>query len=143
MKYAYSLKTERVKEPDFPYSHIKIRSAQDVAEFAKKIKDSDVEKFVTIFLNSNNKIICVQVVIGTVNCAMPFCREIFKHALLSQAANIIMTHNHPSDNISPSAEDKKFTQEVATAGKLFGIKVLDHIIIGNESFFSFAEEGLI
>ena len=59
------------------------------------------------------------------------------------AAAIICVHNHPSTNITPSPEDKKFTQEMAEAGKLMGVKVLDHIIIGGDTFYSFANDGML
>jgi DNA repair protein RadC len=143
MKYAYSLKTEMVKEVDFPYDNRKISQASDVAVFVRKIQDSDVEKLICIFLNANNKIIGVHITVGTVNCAMPFAREIFKHALLHTAAALVLVHNHPSNNLSPSPEDKKFTSEVVNGGKIMGIRVLDHIIIGETGFFSFADEGIL
>jgi DNA repair protein RadC len=74
---------------------------------------------------------------------MPIVREIIHAALQKFSAAIICIHNHPSANVAPSPEDKKFTQELTEAGKLMDIKVLDHIIIGDNTFFSFAEEGLI
>jgi len=140
--YAYSLKTTRVKEPDFPYK-AKFRSASDVANFAKSLQDSDVEKFLTLFLDAGNKLSCINVVIGTVNKCMPIAREICKHALLSGAVAVILVHNHPSGNLAPSPEDKKFTEETKKACALLEIKVLDHLIISEDGFFSFSEEGLI
>ncbi|HBJ74794.1 MAG TPA: hypothetical protein DDY86_04585, partial [Syntrophaceae bacterium] len=80
---------------------------------------------------------------GTVNQAMPIVREIIHTALQKFAAAIICVHNHPSANIAPSPEDKKFTGELSAAGKLMGIKVLDHIIIGDNNYFSFTDEGLM
>jgi DNA repair protein RadC len=97
-----------------------------------------------IYLNSNNRIIQIsKAAAGTVNHAMPIVREIIHAALQKFAAAIICVHNHPSANITPSAEDKKFTQELIAAGKLMEIKVLDHIIVGDGAFYSFAEEGMI
>ena len=94
--------------------------------------------------NSNNRIIDISdAATGTVNHALPIVREIIHLALQKFAAAIICVHNHPSANITPSPEDKKFTQELAAAGKLMGIKVLDHVIIGDGSYFSFADEGLM
>jgi DNA repair protein RadC len=144
MKYAYSLKTTRIKEPDFPYSGKKIKAATDVVSFASDIQNSDIEKFITLYLNSDNRINGMNITTGTVNCAMPHLREIFKHALLSASASIILIHNHPSGNLTPSEQDKKFTKEVRQAGELMGVKVLDHIIMGEDNkFFSFSEEGLL
>ena len=143
MKYAYSLKTERVKEPDFPYTGKKITCASDIANFVKYIEKSDIEKFVSIYLDADNKVIGIHITAGTINCAFPIAREIFKNALLFSAAAVILTHNHPSGKVVPSPEDKKFTSDVSTGGKIMGIKILDHIIIGDSQFFSFSEEGIL
>ncbi|MDP3981592.1 MAG: JAB domain-containing protein, partial [Chlamydiota bacterium] len=70
-------------------------------------------------------------------------REIIHSALQKFAASIICAHNHPSANITPSMQDKTFTKELCDAGKLMEIKVLDHVIIGDNEFYSFADEGLI
>ena len=106
--------------------------------------DLKTEVFKVICLNSNNKIIEISdAAIGTVNHAMPIVREIVHAALQKFAAAIICVHNHPSANISPSHEDKKFTQELTAAGKLMDIKVLDHVIIGDHTFYSFAEEDIM
>ncbi len=80
---------------------------------------------------------------GTINHAVPIVREIIHSALQKFAASIICVHNHPSGNITPSTQDKKFTRELCDAGKLMEIKVLDHVIIGNDQFYSFADEGLM
>jgi DNA repair protein RadC len=143
MKYAYSLKTERVKEPDFPYHNEKITRAEDVFNFVRKLQDSDIEKLITLYLDAQNKIICVQIQTGTINQAAPYPREIFKHALLCSAVGIALVHNHPSNNITASPEDKSFTFKIKEAAKLFDIKFLDHVIIGEDQFLSFQEAGLL
>lgn len=126
----------------------KITSAHDVVniimpQMSDQMRDLKTEIFKVIYLNSNNKIIEISdAAKGTVNHAMPIVREIIHTALQKYAAAIICVHNHPSANVSPSAEDKKFTQELASAGKLMDVKVLDHIIVGDNNFYSFAEEGL-
>jgi len=127
----------------------KIASAHDVVnmimpQMSDKMRDLKTEVFKVVYLNSNNRIIDISdATTGTVNLAMPIVREIIHAALQKFAAAIICVHNHPSANIAPSPEDKKFTQELSAAGKLMGIKVLDHIIIGDGNYFSFADEGIL
>jgi len=127
----------------------KISSAQDIVnmiipQMSDQMRDLKTEVFKVVYLNSNNRIIDTSdAATGTVNQAMPIVREIIHAALQKFAAAIICVHNHPSANITPSPEDKKFTQELSAAGKLMGIKVLDHIIIGDGNHFSFADEGIM
>ncbi len=123
----------------------KIASARDVVTIIMpQMRDLKTEVFKVVYLNSNNRIIDISdAATGTVNHAMPIVREIIHTALQKFTAAIICVHNHPSANIAPSPEDKKFTQELTAAGKLMGIKVLDHVIIGDGSYFSFADEGLM
>jgi DNA repair protein RadC len=135
----------RFREDEVVSSKQKIASAQDVVKIVMpQMRDLKTEVFKVVYLNSNNKIIDISdAAIGTVNQAMPIVREIIHAALQKFAAAIICVHNHPSANITPSPEDKKFTQELSAAGKLMGIKVLDHIIIGDGNHFSFADEGMV
>ena len=123
----------------------KLASAQDVVNMIMpQLRDLKTEVFKVVYLNSNNRIIEISdAAKGTVNHAMPIVREIIHAALQKFAAAIICVHNHPSANIAPSPEDKKFTQELTAAGKLMDIKVLDHIIIGDGNYFSFADEGMM
>jgi DNA repair protein RadC len=134
----------RFREVEILKGKQKISSACDVVNIIMpQMRDLKTEVFKVIYLNSNNKIIEISdAANGTVNHAMPIVREIIHTALQKYAAAIICVHNHPSANVSPSAEDKKFTQELANAGKLMDVKMLDHIIIGDNNFYSFAEEGL-
>lgn len=135
----------RFREVEILKGKQKISCSQDVAEIIMpQMRDLKKEIFKVIFLNSNNRIIEIgEAASGTVNHALPIVREIIHSALQKFAAAIICVHNHPSANISPSPEDKKFTQELTAAGKLMDVKLLDHIIVGDGSFYSFAEEGLI
>jgi DNA repair protein RadC len=127
----------------------KIASAKDIVmiimpQMSDQMRDLKTEVFKVVYLNSNNRIIEIaDAATGTVNHAMPIVREIIHAALQKFAAAIICVHNHPSANIAPSLEDKKFTQELTAAGKLMDIKVLDHIIIGDGNYFSFADEGIM
>ena len=123
----------------------KISSASDVVNIIMlQMRDLKTEVFKVVYLNSNNRIIEISdTATGTVNHALPIVREIIHVSLQKFAAAIICVHNHPSANIAPSPEDKKFTQELAAAGKIMDIKVLDHIIIGDGNYFSFADEELM
>jgi DNA repair protein RadC len=78
-----------------------------------------------------------------VNQAMPIIREIIHSALQKFAVSIICVHNHPSANITPSSEDNKCTKDLYDAGKLMEVKVLDHVIIGDNEYYSFSEQGNI
>lgn len=131
---------EKTKE-DSP----KIKSSEDAVEILMpRMRDLRKEIFKILLLNSRNRIIdIIEVEEGTVNQATPIIREVFQKALQHFAASIICLHNHPSGNPQPSAEDKEFTRELVQAGKILQIKALDHIIIGDNDYFSFLDEGLI
>jgi DNA repair protein RadC len=135
----------RFREVEVLSGKQKINSAPDVVSIIMPhMRDLKTEVFKVVYLNSNHRIIEISdAAIGTVNQAMPIVREIIHAALQKFAAAIICVHNHPSANIEPSLEDKKFTQELSAAGKLMGIKVLDHIIIGDDTHYSFADQGIM
>jgi len=135
----------RFREDEVLSSKQKIASAEDIITIMMpQMRDFKTEVFKVVYLNSNNRIIEINdAATGTVNLAMPIVREIIHAALQKFATAIICVHNHPSGNITPSPEDKKFTTELSAAGKLMGIKVLDHIIIGDGHCFSFADEGMM
>ena len=133
----------RFREVEVLSGKQKIDSAQDVVSIIMPhMRDLKIEVFKVVYLNSNHRIIEISdAAFGTVNQAMPIVREIIHAALQKFAAAIICVHNHPSANIEPSLEDKKFTQELRDAGKLMGIRMLDHIIIGDGNYFSFADSS--
>ena len=122
----------------------KISCAKEIAEiFIPEMSCLESENFKVVFLNSKNQIINSKTIfIGTLNESVVHPREIFKSAILENSASIILIHNHPSGDLNPSREDIRTTKELIGAGEILGIPVLDHIIIGNNSFFSFLEEGL-
>ena len=143
-KYAYSIKTSRVKEPDFPYECQQLTCTADVVSFARSLQDSDIEKMLTLYLDAQNKLICIQVTNGTVNQAVVYPREIIRHALLMNACAIIMVHNHPSNNVRPSDPDIRLTKTIKESAKTLDILFHDHIIVGSEGrFLSFREEGIL
>lgn len=109
-----------------------------------KMRDLKKEVFKVIFLNSQNEIIDIVIAHeGTVTMSNVYIREIINLANKFGAAVMIFAHNHPSGNPKPSSEDKKITEELVFAGRIMRIKVLDHIVIGDGTYFSFADEGLI
>ena len=103
------------------------------------------EHFVIILLKQKNRVIGVSTVsIGSLTISIVRPREVFKGVILSNAASIICGHNHPSTDCQPSKEDRAITARLVEAGRLLGVNVLDHVIIGGErSYFSFADENLL
>jgi len=103
----------------------------------------DVEHFIVIFLNNQNKVITTEVVAsGTINCSSVYPRQIAIKVLKHESTNVILGHNHPSGEITPSSSDRAVTKKLHTALSALDIDVLDHIIIGDE-YFSFSDGGLI
>ena len=144
IQYAYSIKTSRVMEPDFPYSGHSISCTADLVRFAKSLQESDIEKMVVVYLDVQNQIICVQVMSGTVDHAVVYPREVLRHALLIGASAMILIHNHPSGHPRPSESDIRLTNTIKDAGKFFDLLVHDHLVIGsNDRYFSFREEGIL
>ena len=123
---------------------IKMNSADKIYEYMKiEMKDKKQEYFYALYLDSKKNLIDKKLLfIGTINKSVVHPREIFKHAYLLSAASIICVHNHPSGDVSPSIEDINFTKSLVEIGKLQGINIVDHIIIGN-NYYSFFENGNI
>jgi len=129
-----------------PFSSKKIfRTPEDVANYyIPRFQGERVETFLTLLLNSTNQVFReVEVTKGSLNSSIVHPREVFRVAITESAAAIILIHNHPSGNSEPSKEDLLITKQLAEAGKIIDIKVLDHIIIAGDSFTSFAQKGLI
>jgi len=133
---------KRFREDKIKKGKQKIKSSKDLVEILMpQMKDLKTEVFKVIHLTGNNRIINVEdVAIGTVNHAMPIVREIIHSALQKFAVSIVCVHNHPSGVITPSMHDKTFTKELSDACNLMKIKLLDHIIIGDNSYYSFDDE---
>ncbi len=142
-RYAYSLKTHRVKEPEFPYSGEVLSTPESAINFFKGLRDSDIEKFTVAYLDAKNKLCGISIQPGSVDQTAVYPREIAKHALLNGATSVIMAHNHPSGNPNPSSADRELTKLLKEALQVLQIRIHDHIIIGDDSHFSFAEEGYL
>jgi DNA repair protein RadC len=121
------------------------RRSSDVAgHYLPLMRDLRKEVFKVLLLNRANRFIKeVSISEGTLDASVVHPRDVFREALLEPAAGIILIHNHPSGNPSPSEEDLRITRQLVEAGRLLGIKVYDHIILAGESFRSLADEGLI
>ena len=122
-----------------------VRDARAVYEaFRGHFEPIDREQFLAVILDGRNQVVRFNLVaVGTLTSALVHPREVFKAAILANAAAIILIHNHPSGDPEPSAEDKALTTRLAQAGELIGIRILDHIVFGDGRFRSFSEEGLL
>ena len=128
-----------------PEERRSINNSKEAYEsFLPLIDDPNKEHFIVAYLNQGNKIIQVErISTGGITNTLADPKVIFKKALLKEATAIMFCHNHPSGIAKPSSDDRQLTQKLIMAGKILDITVLDHIIIGENSYFSFAESGLM
>ena len=124
---------------------ISISTPQDAALILMEdMKFLDREYFKVMLLNTKNHCTSIETIsIGTLNASLVHPREVFKLAVKKSAASLILAHNHPSGDSKPSKEDIEITKRLVEAGKIMGIEVLDHIILGNGSFTSLKEQGFM
>jgi DNA repair protein RadC len=135
-----------VREGRVPCYNQQIRSSADASTLLHTyLADVDREHFVIILLNQKNRVIGIHTVsIGSLTASVVHPREVFKPAILSNCASLVLAHNHPSTDCQPSKEDRAITARLVEAGRLLGIAVLDHVIIsGTGKYLSFADEGLL
>lgn len=120
-----------------------ISSAESVVKYVKNFCAPDRETFIAIYLDSHNNVLSTSIIsYGTIDFAYVNVKMIFSYALKYQASKIIVVHNHPTGDPTPSNEDINFTEKVSSISKDFGITLLDHIIIAN-TYYSFKGEGLL
>lgn len=125
----------KISNPDQVYKAITVITS---------VEGEAQEVFGVLILNIKNKIVAVhEISRGTLNGSMVHPREVFKPAVLHNAAAIICFHNHPSGDPEPSRDDIETTKRLVEAGKIMGIEVLDHIIVGDERYTSLKERGII
>jgi DNA repair protein RadC len=135
-----------VREGQMPSTEQRLRCSADAARLLWAYLDGvDREHFVIVLLDQKNQVIGINTVsMGSLRAGVVHPREVFKPAILANAATLICGHNHPSGDTVPSQEDRLITTRLVSAGKLLGINVVDHIIIGSAGkYFSFADEGLL
>lgn len=123
----------------------KIASPQDAATYLMdRLRFLRKEHFVTLHLDTKHQIVGEEVVsVGSLNASIVHPREIFKTALKRSAAAVICAHNHPSGDPTPSEEDIQVTQRLVAAGRILGVEVLDHIVIGDKRYISLRERGFM
>lgn len=130
------------------YSREKSRlfsNAKDVSDYyMESMRNLLRERVVAVFLDSKSRLICDEIIsIGTVNLSVLCPRELFSSALKNSAVSVILLHNHPSGDPAPSKEDRDITLRLKEASKILEIPITDHIIIGDNRYFSFRESGLL
>lgn len=129
-------------KPDERYT---IRSPEDGADYMmEEMRSLNQEHFVVLFLNTKNQIIHRQTIfIGSLNASIVHPREVYREAVKRSAASIIVAHNHPSGDPTPSQEDIHVTRRLVESGKMIGIELLDHLVIGDRKFVSLKEKGYL
>ena len=143
IKAVYEVLTVKEEIGDYLRPNTRYTSSSQVFDTFSFLQNETKEYFLALHLDGKNRVICVDMVSqGSLNQSIVHPRETFKTALLSSAAAIILMHNHPTGDPTPSTEDLEVTRRLREGGELLGIKVLDHIIIGT-TYYSFTERGHI
>lgn len=143
IKAVYSSFTVAEEARDWFHPETSVSNSVQVATLFEHLKQETKEVFATVHLDSKNRILCIETVsIGSLNAAIVHPREVFKTALLSSAAALVLVHNHPSGDPTPSREDLELTKRLKEGGDLLGIRILDHVIIGT-SHLSMADRELL
>jgi len=143
IKFMQEIARKFLKEQvlDKPYS----RSSREVFDYLyHSMRDLKKEVFKVMYLDSQNHVVAIEDLFeGTLNASAIYPREVIQGAVKHDAAALIFVHNHPAGNPQPSDNDRQITQELVFAGSIMQIRVLDHIVIGDNRYFSFADAGLI
>lgn len=150
IQYGIELNEEKlnilVKEKEYLFQNEELNNPDKIFEIATKVLKLDrkaEEYFYVLAMNSQNEIIGVfQASHGTVNQSLVGAREVFLRLVLCGAVHFVALHNHPSGTVTPSQDDVKTTKRLMDAGKLLGIPLIDHLIIGRNTYLSFASEGI-
>lgn len=134
-----------IRENSFLYPERNVKSPEDAYKLLRDFfLDTDREYFVVVCLDTKNQPTAMNVChVGSLNASIVHPREVFKPAILSNSASVIVAHNHPSGDPTPSREDVEVTKRLAEAGKIIGIDVLDHMVIGREDYISLKEKGYL
>lgn len=137
------VKIQMVKERSLLYKNRTVHSPQNGFDLMKQfLGDVDREHFIVMCLDTKNQPTSLNIChIGSLNSSLVHPREVFKPAILSNAASIMVGHNHPSGNPEPSEADIMMTKRLEEAGDLMGIRLLDHLIIGEDTYISLKERG--
>lgn len=138
----YELKVIRERRIGYPPCRV-LRDARAIYEvFQPRFALADREEFLVVPLDVKNKILGFHVVsVGSLTGSLVHAREVYKVAILANAASLVFVHNHPSGDPTPSPQDITLTKRLAEVGDMVGIIVLDHIVIGDNRYVSFVEDG--
>lgn len=149
MKKLITYNVQLIKEESKLYNidNIGINSPSDCSNIIKTVLDlesSAVEKFGILCLDTKNNVRGIHIIsVGTLNSSLVHPREVFQRAILNNSNSIILFHNHPSGDPTPSSEDITMTKRIDEAGKILGISVLDHVITGDSRYVSLKERGIL
>jgi len=140
----YRVKAVKETEIEYPLNECVTRAA-DIAAIMRRLTDGDMtESLWGFYLNTKNHIIAaICISQGTLNQSVAHPREIFRPAILFPCSGLILAHNHPSGDPTPSNDDRKIIQRLLKCGQDLGIRLLDHVIVGDTSHFSFADDGVL
>lgn len=142
LRAIYEWQTVRENAPDY-LDGKRYTSPAQVHELFRDLAKESKEHFLCLHLDGKNRIVCLdRVSVGSLNQSIVHPREVFKSAILSSAAAVLLVHNHPTGDTEPSREDREITRRLAEVGSLVGIRVLDHVVVG-DGYFSFTENGLL
>ena len=143
LRPVYERQVIREKAPAYLNTQ-RFTHSRDIFELMRDLQLEAKEHFLSLHLDNKNRLLCLdRVSVGSLSASIVHPREVFKSALLSSAAAIILVHNHPSGDTDPSREDLEITKRLKEAGELLGIRVMDHIIVGDDAYMSFADRGLL
>jgi len=144
IKAVYETLTVKEEITDYLKTGTRFSAPQQVYDTFSFLMKETKEMFLTLHLDGKNRIMALDMVsVGSLNQSIVHPREVFKTACLSNAAALILIHQHPSGDPTPSSEDISITRRLKEAGELMGIRVLDHIIIGDGEYCSFVEKGML
>ena len=121
-----------------------ISTTGDALPYLSDIKNRDREVFKVLHLNARNQVVFEEIIaVGSVSTCIVHPREVFRNAVSAGASSLVLAHNHPSGDVSPSQDDINLTRRLVQAGEIMGIDILDHVIVGKDDFLSLRERGLI
>jgi len=140
----YRIALVREEDTEVP-SRLTLSTPRAVYRFLKTLfADADREQFVVLCLSTRNDLVGYNVVsVGSVNASIVHPREVFKAAILLNASALVVAHNHPSGDPTPSAEDREVTRVLSEAGRLLDIPLHDHVILGEDCYYSFRDQGML
>lgn len=140
----YRTRLALVRDGTESYKPIRIAQPREAFEFLRHVRDADRESLYSIMLDTANQVVgCEEVSRGSLNTTRAAPREVYKGALLANALGIILAHNHPSGNLTPSHDDIEFTHNLARAGEIIGVELYDHLIVTDNGYTSLKERGVL